>query len=166
LIEHLPAARREQLAEASGITLFSQLVAGSIRHRGTPDGDAAAWSGLLRGDGRGSGDGKERAEKRGTRPASGRCHVVDLSGHIMGHDSCSLQRHIGGDRMWNKDEMHGKIDQLKGRAKQAAGDLTDDENLKDEGAVDEAAGDVQEAFGKGRRKVGEAIEDIGDKIKR
>ena len=68
--------------------------------------------------------------------------------------------------MWNKDEMHGKIDQLKGRAKQAAGDLTDDENLKDEGAVDEAAGDVQEAFGKGRRKVGEAIEDIGDKIKR
>jgi len=68
--------------------------------------------------------------------------------------------------MWNKDEMQGKIDQVKGRAKQAAGDLTDDENLKDEGVVDEAAGDVQEAFGKGRRKVGEAIEDIGEKIKR
>jgi uncharacterized protein YjbJ (UPF0337 family) len=68
--------------------------------------------------------------------------------------------------MWNKDEMQGKIDQVKGRAKQAAGDLTDDEKLKDEGAVDEAAGDVQEAFGKGRRKVGEAIEDIGEQIKR
>ena len=68
--------------------------------------------------------------------------------------------------MWNKDEMQGKIDQVKGRAKQAAGDLTDDENLKDEGVVDEAAGDVQEAFGKGRRKVGEAIEDIGEQIKR
>jgi uncharacterized protein YjbJ (UPF0337 family) len=68
--------------------------------------------------------------------------------------------------MWNKDEMQGKIDQIKGRAKQAAGDLTDDEKLKDEGAVDESAGDVEEAFGKGRRKVGEAIEDIGEKIKR
>jgi len=67
--------------------------------------------------------------------------------------------------MWNKDEMQGKVDQLKGRAKQAAGDLADDEKLRDEGVVDEASGDVQEAFGKGRRKVGEAIEDIGEKIK-
>ena len=68
--------------------------------------------------------------------------------------------------MWNKDEMQGKIDQLKGRAKEAAGDLNNDENLRDEGEVDEAKGAAQEAFGKGRRKVGEAIEDIGEKIKR
>jgi hypothetical protein len=32
--------------------------------------------------------------------------------------------------------------------------------------ADEAAGDVQEGFGRGRRKVGEAIEDIGEKLKR
>jgi len=68
--------------------------------------------------------------------------------------------------MWNKDEMQGKIDQLKGRAKEAAGDLNNDEQLRDEGEVDEAKGSAQEAFGKGRRKVGEAIEDIGEKIKR
>jgi hypothetical protein len=32
--------------------------------------------------------------------------------------------------------------------------------------VDETAGKVQEGFGRGRRKLGEAIEDIGEKVKR
>jgi uncharacterized protein YjbJ (UPF0337 family) len=66
----------------------------------------------------------------------------------------------------NRDEIDGKAGQLKGKIKQAAGDLTDDQNLHDEGVADEAAGDVQEGFGRGRRKLGDAIEDIGDKIKR
>jgi uncharacterized protein YjbJ (UPF0337 family) len=68
--------------------------------------------------------------------------------------------------MWNKDELRGKADQVKGRVKDAVGDATDDPNLRDEGAADEAAGKVQEGFGRARRKVGEAIEDIGDDIKR
>ena len=66
----------------------------------------------------------------------------------------------------NRDELEGKKEQLKGKMKQAAGDLTDDDQLHDEGVADEAAGDVQEGFGRGRRKVGEAIEELGDKIKR
>ncbi len=66
----------------------------------------------------------------------------------------------------NRDELDGKATQLKGKLKQAAGDLTDDAQLHDEGVADEAAGTVQEGFGRGRRKVGEAIEDIGNKIKR
>jgi len=66
----------------------------------------------------------------------------------------------------NRDELDGKVDQLKGKMKQATGDLTDNQQLHDEGVADEAAGDVQEGFGRGRRKVGEAIEDIGDAIKR
>jgi uncharacterized protein YjbJ (UPF0337 family) len=66
----------------------------------------------------------------------------------------------------NRDELKGKGDQLKGKLKQAAGDLTDDEQLHDEGVADEAAGDVQEGFGRGRRKVGEVIEDIGENIKK
>jgi uncharacterized protein YjbJ (UPF0337 family) len=68
--------------------------------------------------------------------------------------------------MMNRDELDGKKDQLKGKLKQAAGDLTDNDRLHDEGVADEAAGDVQEGFGRGRRKVGEAIEDLGDSIKR
>ena len=38
--------------------------------------------------------------------------------------------------------------------------------LIDEGIEDEASGEVQEGFGKARRKVGEAIEDVGEKIKK
>ncbi len=33
----------------------------------------------------------------------------------------------------NKDELDGKAEQLKGKVKQATGDLTDDEQLHDEG---------------------------------
>ena len=66
----------------------------------------------------------------------------------------------------NRDETEGKAKQVKGNLKQAAGHLLDDEKLHDEGAADEAEGDVQEAFGKGRRKVGEALNDLGDKLKR
>ena len=66
----------------------------------------------------------------------------------------------------NRDEVKGRKDQLKGKVKQATGDLTDNERLHDEGVVDEAAGDVQEGFGRGRRKVGEALDDLGDKLKR
>ena len=68
--------------------------------------------------------------------------------------------------MWNKDERDGKIDQAKGRVKQAVGDLTKDKDLKAEGRVDEAKGQVQEAVGEIRRKAGEAIKKVGDTVKR
>ena len=66
----------------------------------------------------------------------------------------------------NKDELKGKAEAVKGKVKQVAGDLTDDEQLRDEGVVDEVAGDTQAALGRAKRKVGEAIEDVGEKIKR
>jgi uncharacterized protein YjbJ (UPF0337 family) len=65
----------------------------------------------------------------------------------------------------NRDEIDGKAEQIKGKVKQATGDLMDDERLHDEGVADEAAGQVQEGFGKGRRKLGEVIEDIGENVK-
>jgi len=66
----------------------------------------------------------------------------------------------------NRDELEGKAEALKGKIKQAAGNLTDDPDLHDEGVVDEAAGNPQDALGHARRKVGEAIEDIGNAIKK
>jgi uncharacterized protein YjbJ (UPF0337 family) len=48
----------------------------------------------------------------------------------------------------------GTKDDLKGRAKEAAGDVTDDQGLKNEGKVDRATGSVKDAAG-----------DAGDKIK-
>ena len=66
----------------------------------------------------------------------------------------------------NKDELDGKAESLKGRVKQAAGDLTDNERLHDEGVADEISGDTKDTLGRARREVGEAIEDIGENIKR
>jgi uncharacterized protein YjbJ (UPF0337 family) len=66
----------------------------------------------------------------------------------------------------NRDEVEGKAETLKGKIKQAAGDLTDDPKLHDEGVADEAAGKTQDAFGHAKRKVGEAVQDIGKAIKK
>jgi uncharacterized protein YjbJ (UPF0337 family) len=66
----------------------------------------------------------------------------------------------------NKDELEGKATAVKGQVKQAVGDLTDDEQLRNEGEIDEAAGDTQATAGRVRRKVGEAIEDLGKNVKR
>jgi uncharacterized protein YjbJ (UPF0337 family) len=41
----------------------------------------------------------------------------------------------------------GTLDEAKGRAKEAAGDLTGDQDLKDEGKVDRASGKVKDAVG-------------------
>jgi uncharacterized protein YjbJ (UPF0337 family) len=45
-------------------------------------------------------------------------------------------------------------DELAGRAKEAAGDLTDDKDLQREGKVDKAKG-----------KAKDAVDDAGDKVK-
>ena len=41
----------------------------------------------------------------------------------------------------------GKIDEGKGRLKEAAGDLTGDQDLKNEGKVDRASGTVKDKVG-------------------
>ena len=64
----------------------------------------------------------------------------------------------------NDDEIEGKFDQAKGAVKDKVGEATGDRDLEAEGEADRASGNIQEGFGTARRKVGEAIEDIGDKI--
>ena len=50
--------------------------------------------------------------------------------------------------------MGKNVDEAKGRTKQAAGDLTDDESLKNEGRVDRAVADVKDK-----------VDDVADRIK-
>ncbi len=66
----------------------------------------------------------------------------------------------------NRDEIEGKFDQAKGAIKENVGDAIGDRELESEGIADRAGGNIQEGFGTARRKVGEAIEDAGDAIKR
>ena len=51
----------------------------------------------------------------------------------------------------------GKSDELKGRVKEAAGVLTGDKQLKQEGQVDQAAGKVKQSVEKVIDKVKEAV---------
>jgi uncharacterized protein YjbJ (UPF0337 family) len=66
----------------------------------------------------------------------------------------------------NRDEMEGKAENLKGRVKEAAGVITGNPNLENEGAAQRTDGAVQEGLGAARRKVGEALEDLGKNVKR
>ena len=60
--------------------------------------------------------------------------------------------------------MAGEGDELKGRAKQAAGDLTDDDELKREGKKDEAAGKAKDMADKAKDKANDAIDSVRDKL--
>jgi uncharacterized protein YjbJ (UPF0337 family) len=54
--------------------------------------------------------------------------------------------------------MGGKIDQTKGRIKEAAGVLTDDDDLKREGKLDQVVGKVKEKVERVKGKLEQAVE--------
>ncbi|WP_116999227.1 CsbD family protein [Desertimonas flava] len=57
------------------------------------------------------------------------------------------------------------MDQAKGRIKQAAGDLTDDDDLKREGEIDEKGGKVKDALDSAKEKLDDAVDAVKDKFK-
>jgi uncharacterized protein YjbJ (UPF0337 family) len=54
-------------------------------------------------------------------------------------------------------DSDGKVDEAKGRLKEAAGDLTGDQSLKNEGRVDRASGSI-------KNKIGDAADKIKDVV--
>ena len=54
----------------------------------------------------------------------------------------------------------GIKDEAEGRLKQAAGDLTDDKDLKREGKLDEAAGKAKDGLDKMKDKVSDKLDDL------
>ena len=53
--------------------------------------------------------------------------------------------------------MSGKSDEIKGRIKQAGGDLTDNDRLKREGKLDEMAGKAKQGVEKAIDKTKDAL---------
>lgn len=53
--------------------------------------------------------------------------------------------------------MGDRMDEAKGRVKEAAGDLTDDDELRREGKLDQAGAKV-------KRKTGDAVDAVKDKV--
>jgi uncharacterized protein YjbJ (UPF0337 family) len=61
--------------------------------------------------------------------------------------------------------MSGKMDQVKGRTKEAVGVLVGDKRLEREGKVERAAGDIKEKAGKFAHDVKKKTEKVVDKVK-
>jgi uncharacterized protein YjbJ (UPF0337 family) len=57
-------------------------------------------------------------------------------------------------------------DKVTGRVKEAAGDLTGNDDLKREGKVDQASGKVKGAVEDAKDKVEEAVDRVTDKLHR
>ncbi len=55
--------------------------------------------------------------------------------------------------------MTGKSDELKGRVKEAAGAIADDDQMRREGKIDQAAGKVKQAAEKAVDKIQNAAKD-------
>jgi uncharacterized protein YjbJ (UPF0337 family) len=54
--------------------------------------------------------------------------------------------------------VEGHMDEYKGRAKEAAGDLTDNEELQREGKADQASGKLKQAFEDIKDKANEFVD--------
>jgi uncharacterized protein YjbJ (UPF0337 family) len=67
--------------------------------------------------------------------------------------------------MLHKDEVTGKVEQTKGKAKQKVGEWSDNPQLADEGLQDQAEGEVTETAGTAKRKVAETAETVGKKVR-
>lgn len=66
----------------------------------------------------------------------------------------------------NKDEVEGKFDQAKGAVKEGVGRAVGDDEMEAEGSADRAGGKLQEGYGEVKRKVGDAVKDVGDAIRK
>jgi uncharacterized protein YjbJ (UPF0337 family) len=62
--------------------------------------------------------------------------------------------------------MEGTSDEIKGRAKQAVGDVTDNDDLKREGRADETSGKVKNKLDDAKDWVEDKVDDINDKFKK
>ena len=60
----------------------------------------------------------------------------------------------------DKLEIKGGWNELKGKIKQAYGDLTDDDLIREEGKDDELLGKLQQKTGKGRDELVKWINDL------
>ncbi len=60
----------------------------------------------------------------------------------------------------NKDQSDGKWEQLKGKAKNIWGELTDDDFTKTEGSMDKLYGLIQERFGDSKEAIKKKLDQL------
>jgi uncharacterized protein YjbJ (UPF0337 family) len=62
--------------------------------------------------------------------------------------------------MMNKDQVQGRVDDVKGKIKEAAGKAVGNERLTTEGQIDQVAGKTQAKVGDAKEVVKDAIDKI------
>jgi uncharacterized protein YjbJ (UPF0337 family) len=60
--------------------------------------------------------------------------------------------------------MGAKMDDAKGRAKEAGGVLSGDKDLENEGKLDQAGGAVKDKVDKGKDALSDAVDSVKDKL--
>jgi uncharacterized protein YjbJ (UPF0337 family) len=66
----------------------------------------------------------------------------------------------------NKAEIKGKINKAKGTVEKNVGHAVGNRRMENNGAADRQDGRVQETLGKARRKVGDAVKDLGNTLRK
>ncbi len=62
-------------------------------------------------------------------------------------------------------DVTGKYEELKGRAKEAVGDLTDNDEMKRDGKTDQTSGKVKQKVEGAKDAVERGIDTVSDKVK-
>jgi uncharacterized protein YjbJ (UPF0337 family) len=62
------------------------------------------------------------------------------------------------------DDAKNKAQDFKGRAKEAAGDVTGDDDLKSEGKADQGIADAKQKVADAADKVKEGVDNVKDKL--
>jgi uncharacterized protein YjbJ (UPF0337 family) len=69
-------------------------------------------------------------------------------------------------RLPNKAEIKGKVNKARGRVKENVGHAVGNRRMENDGATDRRKGSVQETLGRARRKVGDAVKDLGNTMRK
>src|SRR5262249_24772970 len=69
-------------------------------------------------------------------------------------------------RLPNKDEMKGKLNKAKGAAKESIGRTVGDREMENSGAHERRSVTARENLSRARRKVGDALKDLGDAVRK
>jgi CheY-like chemotaxis protein/uncharacterized protein YjbJ (UPF0337 family) len=159
-VRQLLAATRPQAADTPHAFSILHTAQRLMRRDPMPlTGCLAQWQGHRDGD-----INERKAALYG--PPCCRPFVTQVGGAQSVDDWLQAERELRRGASMNRDELEGKSEALKGKIKHAAGAFTRDPDLHDEGVIDEVAGKTQAAVGRSKRKVGEAIEHVGNFVKK
>jgi uncharacterized protein YjbJ (UPF0337 family) len=87
---------------------------------------------------------------------SSRCPTDPIA--LRADIECSTSS-VSKERLMNKDQVKGRLDQAKGKIKEEAGDLIGNKKMENEGRL-------EKNVGQGRAKVGDVKEDVKDVLKK